>query len=96
VLRRREPFGRAGKRQRRGMPTSDDDAGVGPVVALTYRATVDVPVDRAIHRRLSDPWASNVFRPSPLDDEIATLDVAEVTQARSQRLDSAKLRGKTR
>jgi len=26
------------------VPASDDDPGVGPVVALTYRATVDVPV----------------------------------------------------
>ena len=25
------------------MPAPDDDPGVGPVVALTYRATVDVP-----------------------------------------------------
>ena len=25
------------------MPASDDVPGVGPVVALTYRATVDVP-----------------------------------------------------
>ena len=25
------------------MPALDDDPGVGPVVALTYRATVDVP-----------------------------------------------------
>ena len=25
------------------MPTPNDDPGVGPVVALTYRATVDVP-----------------------------------------------------
>jgi transposase len=25
------------------VPAPDDDPGVGPVVALTYRATVDVP-----------------------------------------------------
>jgi hypothetical protein len=25
------------------VPSSDDGPGVGPVVALTYRATVDVP-----------------------------------------------------
>jgi hypothetical protein len=30
---------RSGRRQRRGLP----QAGVGPVVALTFRATVDVP-----------------------------------------------------
>jgi hypothetical protein len=28
------------------MPAFDDDPGVGPVVSLTYRATVDIPVRR--------------------------------------------------
>ena len=36
-----------------------------------------------------------MFRPSPHDDDIAILDVAEVTETRPQRVDSTILRGET-
>ena len=44
-------------------------------------------------RTRSASW-SNRFRPSPLDDNVGALDVAEVSQARPQCLDTTKFAGK--